>query len=94
MKAPKALTCFETTDKEYAGRDITLAIGLMKTQEEWLDRFVKMEQKWKDDANGWLEYMDCKYPRCGKLDKWNEDQETWPELTDEEKEAVKQCVIM
>eukprot|EP00934_Nitzschia_sp_Nitz4_P004725 Nitzschia sp. Nitz4//scaffold19_size178191//100858//101430//NITZ4_001983-RA/size178191-augustus-gene-0.108-mRNA-1//-1//CDS//3329540699//4715//frame0 len=80
--------------KEYAGHDITLAIGLMKTQEEWLDRFVKMEQKWIDDAKGWLDYMDAKYPRCGKLDKWEEDPETWPELTPEEKEAITKCVIM
>lgn len=82
-------------DKEYAGRDITLAISLMKTDERWLDRFVKMEQKWIDDAKGWAEYMESKYPKCGKLDKWvNEDPETWPELTDEEKEAINKCIIM
>lgn len=81
-------------DKEYAGHDITLAIGLMKTDAQWLDRFVKMEQKWIDDAKGWVEYMDAKYPRCGQLDKWQEDQESWPELTEEEKEAINKCVIM
>jgi hypothetical protein len=81
-------------DKEYAGHDITLAIGLMKTDAEWLDRFVKMEQKWKDDAEGWVGYMECKYPKCGKLDKWDEDPESWPELSDAEKEAIKKCIIM
>lgn len=80
--------------KEYAGHDITLAIGLMKTDEQWLDRFVKMEKKWVDDAKGWVEYMESKYPKCGKLDKWDEDQETWPELTEEEKEALNKCIIM
>jgi predicted heme/steroid binding protein len=80
--------------KEYAGRDITLAIGLMKTDEEWLDRFVKMEEKWTDDAKGWVEYMESKYPKCGRLAKWDEDQESWPVLTDEEKEAINKCIIM
>ncbi len=82
------------TDKEYAGHDITLAIGLMKTDAQWLDRFVKMEEKWINDAKGWVEYMDAKYPRCAKLDKWDEDQESWPELSEEEKEAINKCVIM
>lgn len=82
-------------DKEYAGRDITLAIGLMKTDAQWLDRFVKMEEKWIKDAKGWEEYMEAKYPKCGKLDRWeNEDPETWPELSDEEKEAISKCIIM
>ena len=81
-------------DKEYAGHDITLAIGLMKTDEQWLDRFVKMEDKWIDDAKGWVEYMDAKYPRCGKLHKCEEDQDSWPELPEEEQEAINKCVIM
>jgi hypothetical protein len=81
-------------DKEYAGHDITLAIGLMKTDETWLDRFVKMEDKWTKDAEGWVEYMDAKYQRVGKLDKWDEDRQTWPELTEEEKEAINKCIIM
>jgi predicted heme/steroid binding protein len=80
--------------KEYAGRDITLAIGLMKTDEQWLDRFVQMEQKWIDDAKGWVEYMESKYSKCGRLAKWDEDQESWPALTDEEKEAINKCTIM
>jgi hypothetical protein len=67
----------------------------MKTDEQWLDRFVKMEDKWISDAKGWVEYMEAKYPKCGRLDKWeNEDPESWPELSEEEKEAVKKCVIM
>jgi hypothetical protein len=89
-----SLHTFSILDKEYAGHDITLAIGLMKTDEQWLDRFVKMEPKWKDDAQGWVEYMDAKYTRCAKLDKWDEDPESWPELTEEEKEAINKCVIM
>ena len=82
------------TDKEYAGHDITLAIGLMKTDEQWLDRFVKMEEKWQKDAEGWVEYMEAKYPKVGKLDKWDEDTSAWPELTAEEKEALNKCTIM
>jgi hypothetical protein len=88
------LLLFVILDKEYAGHDITLAIGLMKTDAEWLDRFVQMEQKWKDDAQGWVEYMECKYPKCGKLDKWDEDPESWAELSDAEKEAISKCIIM
>mmetsp|Transcript_24314 Transcript_24314/g.68342 ORF Transcript_24314/g.68342 Transcript_24314/m.68342 type:complete len:151 (+) Transcript_24314:175-627(+) len=82
--------------KEYAGHDITLAIGLMKTDEKWLDRFVKMEDKWVKDAEGWVEYMASKYPECGKLDKWDEEgaPDAWPELSDEEKKELEQCVIM
>eukprot|EP00529_Nitzschia_sp_RCC80_P037239 CAMPEP_0113494258 /NCGR_PEP_ID=MMETSP0014_2-20120614/29013_1 /TAXON_ID=2857 /ORGANISM="Nitzschia sp." /LENGTH=146 /DNA_ID=CAMNT_0000388143 /DNA_START=44 /DNA_END=484 /DNA_ORIENTATION=+ /assembly_acc=CAM_ASM_000159 len=80
--------------KEYAGRDITLAIGLMKTEDQWLDKFVKMEEKWVKDAKGWEEYFEVKYPKIGRLGKWDEDQESWPELTEEEKEALNKCVIM
>jgi len=81
--------------KEYAGHDITLALSNHKTQEQWLDRFVKMKEKWVKDAKKWCEYMEAKYPVCGKLDKWDEDPETWPELSEEEMEAFeKGCVIM
>ena len=40
--------------------------------------------------------MDAKYPRCGKLDVWQEEgvPESWPELTEEEKEALNKCIIM
>lgn len=75
-------------------KSITLAIGLMKTDEQWLDRFVLMEQKWIEDAKGWVDYMKSKYPICGKLDKWEEDPNSWPELTEEEKEAINKCIIM
>mmetsp|Transcript_21041 Transcript_21041/g.58534 ORF Transcript_21041/g.58534 Transcript_21041/m.58534 type:complete len:117 (-) Transcript_21041:218-568(-) len=87
-------THLQQQDKEYAGHDITLAIGLMKTDDKWLDRFVKMEEKWTKDAEGWKDYMTSKYPTCGKLAKWDEDPETWPELTPEEKEELNKCVIM
>ena len=30
----------------------------MKTDSQWLDKFVKMDDKWKKDAEGWLEYME------------------------------------
>ena len=81
--------------KEYAGHDITLALSNHKTQEQWLDRFVKMKEKWHKDAKNWEEYFDAKYPVCGKLDKWDEDPETWPELSEEEMEAFeKGCVVM
>ena len=93
-----------STDKEYAGHDITLAIGLMKTDEQWLDKFVQMEDKWVEDAKGWVEYMECKYPKCGILkDKFhnndtleplNEPWKNWIELTKEEKEQLDKCIIM
>ena len=66
----------------------------MKTDAQWLDRFVVMEDKWIKDAQGWTEYFEAKYPKVGKLEKWNEDPKSWPELTEEEKEALNKCVIM
>ena len=80
--------------KEYAGHDITLALSKHKTDEKWLDKFVKMKEKWIEDAKGWAGYFEAKYPVCAKLDKWEEDPETWPELTAEELEAFEKCVIM
>jgi predicted heme/steroid binding protein len=81
--------------KEYAGHDVTLALSMHKTQEEWLDRFVQMKQKWKDDAKGWADYFGAKYPVCGRLDKWDEEISEWPELTSEEIESLeKGCTIM
>lgn len=47
--------------KEYAGHDITLALSNHKTQDEWLDRFVKMKDKWYQDAKNWSEYFDGTY---------------------------------
>jgi hypothetical protein len=32
--------------------------------------------------------------QVGTLDKWEEDVDNWPELTQEEKEAVNKCTIM
>lgn len=37
-----------------------LRTQLMKTDSQWLDKFVKMEDKWKKDAEGWLEYMEVR----------------------------------
>jgi hypothetical protein len=34
------------------------------------------------------------HSKVGKLDKWDEDIDTWPELTEEEKEALNKCTIM
>jgi len=80
--------------KEYAGHDVTLALAKHKTDEKWLDRFVKMEEKWKTDAKGWGDYFAVKYPVCGKLDKWDEDPDSWPELSEEEMKEIDKCVIM
>lgn len=52
--------------KEYAGHDMTLALSMSKTDEKWLDIFVKMKEKWVKSGKGWQEYFDCKYPVAGK----------------------------
>jgi predicted heme/steroid binding protein len=82
--------------KEFAGHDITLAIATSKTGYDWLDKFCKMEEKWTTDAKRWADYFESKYPVCGKLDKWeNEDPESWDPLSEEEMEALsKSCCIM
>jgi cytochrome b involved in lipid metabolism len=81
--------------KEYAGHDITLALAMHKTDAIWLDRFVKMKDKWKVTASGWEEYFKNKYPIAGKLENWDTDPETWPELSPEELESLeKGCSIM
>ncbi|GKZ01510.1 hypothetical protein MPSEU_001101600 [Mayamaea pseudoterrestris] len=86
--------------KEYAGHDITLAISNHKTQEEWLDRFVKMTEDQHSKSKGWVEYFGAKYRPCATLDLGDElksfdNQESWPELSDEDKEAFsKGCIIM
>jgi hypothetical protein len=81
--------------KEFAGHDMTLAIAMHKTDEKWLDKFVKMQDKWKENAEGWVEYFGAKYPVAGQLDKWvNEDPETWPELSEQElADFEKGCMI-
>lgn len=80
--------------KEYAGHDITLALAKHQTAEKWLDRFVKMEEKWIKDATGWKDYFAVKYPVCGKLDKWDEDPASWPELSEEDLKDLDKCTIM
>ena len=81
--------------KEYAGHDITLALAVHKTDEKWLDKFVKMKEKWVETANGWEDYFKNKYPVAGRLENWDTDRETWPELTPEELEDLeKGCEIM
>lgn len=86
----------EGSYKEYAGHDITLALSMSKTDVKWMDKFVKMDEKWMKAAKGWSEFYDTKYPLAGTLDKWeSEDPESWPELTPEEREEFeKGCVIM
>jgi len=81
--------------KEYAGHDMTLAIGAHVTGATWLDKFVQMDDKMTESARQWKEYYDTKYPVCGKLEKWSEDSSSWPQLTEEELEQLRKgCVIM
>lgn len=81
--------------KEYAGHDMTLALAMSKTDEKWLDRFVLMKEKWTKSAKGWQDYFDMKYPVAGKLDKWSEDPEGWPELSEDEMaDLEKGCIVM
>lgn len=81
--------------KEYAGHDMTLALAMHKTDEKWLDKFVKMQEKWIKTAKGWQDFFDAKYPVAGKLDRWEEDPESWPELSEEELgDLEKGCVVM
>lgn len=82
--------------KEYAGHDITLALSMNKTDPKWMDKFVKMDEKWIKSARGWSDFYATKYPSAGKLDVWESvDPDTWPELSaDEREEFEKGCVIM
>ena len=82
--------------KEYAGHDITLALSMNKTDIKWMDKFVKMDEKWLKAARGWSEFYDAKYPLAGTLDVWESaDQDSWPMLDAEERiEFEKGCVIM
>lgn len=81
--------------KEYAGHDISLTIGAHVTGNAWLDKFVKLNEEMMKGAKNWSEYYDSKYPVCGKLDKYDEDVESWPELTEEELTQIKKgCTIM
>lgn len=83
--------------KEYAGHDITLALSMNKTDVKWMDKFVKMDEKWMKASKGWSDFYATKYPIAGKLDVWEPpaDPESWPELTSEEREEFeKGCTIM
>ena len=82
--------------KEYAGHDVTLALGASQTEQKWLDQFVKMKEKWIKSAKGWRDFFALKYPVAGKIDKWDrEDPETWPELSQDDLDDLeKGCVIM
>jgi predicted heme/steroid binding protein len=81
--------------KEYAGHDMTLALGSHVTGDQWLDKFVKMNDKVTRGARQWEGYYMMKYPVCGRLDKWDENTEDWHELTEAEAEALqKGCTIV
>lgn len=72
--------------KEFAGHDITLNLGAAKMEELWLDCFIKMKPAWIEGANNWKEFYDECYPKCGTLDKWDENYDDWPDLTSEQKQ--------
>eukprot|EP01084_Bolivina_argentea_P294399 506513_1 len=81
--------------KEFAGHDITLALGAGKLDSKWLDTFVQMSDKQIDSAQGWVEFYETQYPVCGTLKKWKEDQSKWPKLSKEEQEELDaECIIM
>lgn len=82
--------------KEFAGHDITLTLGAGQMGDKWLDKFIKFDPAWKEGAEKWVDYYAGKYPKCGRLDKWeNEDPDSWPEPTPEETEALNaSCIIL
>jgi hypothetical protein len=83
--------------KEFAGHDITLALGASKLDAKWLDKFVRMKEEWIECAKEWEEFYRNAYPCCGKLENiWGkEDWTQWPEMDQEElKEFEKDCSIM
>jgi Cytochrome b5-like Heme/Steroid binding domain len=80
---------------EFAGHDITLTLGAGQMGDKWLDKYVKYDPGWKEGAEKWVDFYASKYPRCGFLDKWNEDPDSWPEPTPEEREALNsKCIIL
>lgn len=81
---------------EFAGHDITLTLGAGQMGDKWLDKFIKFDPAWKEGAEKWVDYYAGKYPKCGRLDKWeNEDPDSWPEPTPEETEALNaNCIIL
>ena len=81
--------------KGFAGHDITLALGSGKMDPKWLDRFVQMSDKHKRGAQGWVDFYRGEYPVCGTLDRWDEDQSTWPRLSAPEQEQIDtECLLM
>eukprot|EP01084_Bolivina_argentea_P251291 421412_1 len=70
--------------KNFAGHDITLTLGSGCLNDKYLDYFVQMNEQFTKDAKEWLEFYKKKYPVVGTLNKWNEDQTKWPQLTDDE----------
>lgn len=85
----------EGSYSEFAGHDFTLTLGAGQMGDKWLDKFIKMDDAWKEGAEKWVEYYDELYPKCGWLDKWDEDPNSWPEPTPEEREALNtQCTIL
>jgi hypothetical protein len=81
--------------KEFAGHDVTLNLGASKMETQWMDRFIHMEQDWIELAKNWQDFYDEHYPKCGKLDKWDEDWINWPKMNPEEEMEFKQsCLIM
>eukprot|EP01083_Nonionella_stella_P052421 139062_1 len=85
----------EGSYKDFAGHDITLALGAGKLQTKWLDKFVKMSDKHIDAAQGWCEFYESQYPKAGTLKKWEEDQTKWPALTEQETtELNEECIVM
>jgi Cytochrome b5-like Heme/Steroid binding domain len=80
---------------EFAGHDITLTLGAGQMGDKWLDKYVKYDSGWKEGAEKWVDYYASKYPKCGFLDKWSEDPDSWPEPTPEEREALNsKCIIL
>lgn len=83
--------------KEFAGHDITLALGSGHMDPRWLDKFIKMKDNWKDGAEKWIDFYASKYPTCGMLQIYeDEDPNTWPEPTPEETEELDKqaCIIL
>jgi len=80
---------------EFAGHDITLTLGAGQMGDKWLDKFMKFDEKWKEGAEKWIDYYETKYPKCGRLDKWDDGMDSWPEPTPEEREALNaECIIL
>jgi len=85
----------EGSYRDFAGHDITLCLGSGKLETKWLDKFVLMTDKHIESAQGWVEFYETQYPKCGKLSKWEEDQSQWPNLTEEDLEELNaECIIM